>query len=395
MGVTIAVIGLGFGRDFIPLYLSHPDVDRVVVVDSDRSRRAEVAAEFALEPGFDDLATALTDQSIDAVHILTPVATHTDFTIAALDAGKHVACAVPMATTLEDLARIIHAQQRSGRGYMMMETAVYGRECRAVTELVASGDFGPLTLYRGFHIQNLDGFARYWQGYPPMHYATHALSPILAMLDTTVVDVRCLGAGRLTDGRRAGGFDNPFPSEVALFRLNGTDAIAEVTMAFFQTAHPYAEGFSLYGENLGFQWSGDDNIDGVLFRMTPPPPGDRGNRVSTEHVPAADIGDLLPASLARFTEHADFQVEGMPAPVRVGASHGGSHPFLVHEFISSIVEGRPPRIDARTAAAWTAPGIVAHQSALAGGTEIAVPDVLAVPAVPDVLAMPAGSSVTL
>ena len=387
MKVTIAIVGLGFGRDFVPLYLSHPQVDRVVLVDPDSARRAQVAAEFALDPGFDDLNTVLADESIDAVHIMTPVATHADFSVAALDAGKHVACAVPMATTLDDLERIIHAQERGTNGYMMMETAVYGRECRAVTELVAAGDFGPLTLYRGFHIQNLDGFAPYWQGYPPMHYSTHALSPILAMLDTTVVDVRCLGAGRLTDDRHGGGFDNPFPSEVALFRLNGTDAIAEVTMAFFQTAHPYAEGFSLYGEHLGFEWAGDDEQTGVLHRMTPPTVGERGNRVVTELMPpAADIAGILPPSLARFTEHADFYVEGMPAPVRVGASHGGSHPFLVHEFISSVVEGRPSRIDARTAAAWTAPGIVAHESALAGGAVLAVP---AVPAAPD------GSSVAV
>jgi len=374
VGLTIAVVGVGFGRDFIPLYLSHPDVDRVVLVDSDGARRAQVAAEFALDQGVDDLNTVLDDDSIDAVHLLTPVATHADFAVAVLTAGKHVACAVPMATTLDDLGRIIRAQEASGRVYMMMETTVYGREYRAVAELVAAGEFGALTLYRGFHIQNLDGFPSYWQGYPPMHYATHALSPILALLDTAVESVSCLGAGSLTEERRVGGFDNPFPTEVALFRLNGTDAIAEVTMAFFQTAHPYAEGFSLYGENLGFEWAGDDEDAGVLHRMAPPPVGDRGNRVSTEPLPlAAPIGDQLPPSLARFTEHADFYRDGMPAPIRVGASHGGSHPFLVHEFISSVVEGRTPRIDARTAAAWTAPGIVAHQSALAGGAELAVP----------------------
>lgn len=60
--------------------------------------------------------------------------------------------------------------------------------------------------------------------------------------------------------------------------------------------------------------------------------------------------------------------------VRVGAGHGGSHPFLVHEFVGSIAEGRRPLIDAQTAARWTAPGICAHQSALAGGIEVSVPD---------------------
>lgn len=374
MGVTVAVVGLGFGRDFVPLYLSHPDVDRVVLVDSDRHRRASVAAAFAIGPGFDDLPSALRDPSIDAVHILAPVSTHAEFVIAALRAGKHVACAVPMATNLDDVRRIIEEHERSGLTYMMMETAVYGREFRQVDELVAAGRFGALTLYRGFHIQNLDGFPPYWQGYPPMHYATHALSPALALLDTTVESVRCLGAGRLADERRTGGFANPFPSEVALFRLRGHDLVAEVTVAFFQTAHPYAEGFSLYGEHFGFDWVGDDAVDGVFYRMDPPAPGDRGNRVAVEPIPAVDRHHDLPPALAVFTTNNEIQLEGMPMPVPVGASHGGSHPYLVHEFISSIVEARAPRVDSRVAASWTVPGILAHESALDHGAEREVPD---------------------
>jgi len=45
----------------------------------------------------------------------------------------------------------------------------------------------------------------------------------------------------------------------------------------------------------------------------------------------------------------------------------------VHEFVRSIVEARSPRIDAITAANWTAAGIAAHQSALSGGQEVEVP----------------------
>ncbi|HEY3290216.1 MAG TPA: gfo/Idh/MocA family oxidoreductase, partial [Anaerolineae bacterium] len=56
-----------------------------------------------------------------------------------------------------------------------------------------------------------------------------------------------------------------------------------------------------------------------------------------------------------------------------GGGHHGSHPHLVHEFISSIVERRKPLIDAVTAANWTAAGICAHESAMQGGAEITVP----------------------
>jgi hypothetical protein len=63
----------------------------------------------------------------------------------------------------------------------------------------------------------------------------------------------------------------------------------------------------------------------------------------------------------------------MPRPVQGGGGHGGSHPFLVAEFVTSIVENRRPFIDGQRAAAWTAPGLCAHQSAMAGGTKITVP----------------------
>lgn len=371
--LTVAVVGLGFGRDFVPIYRSHPAVADVILVEPDAARRAAVAHEFGLAPGYADLSDALTDPAIDAVHILAPVFLHADMVVAALDAGKHVACAVPMATTLEDLDRIIAATERSGRNYMMMETTVFGREYIAVDELLRAGAFGDLTLYRGFHIQNLEGFPLYWQGFPPMHYVTHALSPILSLLGTTVASVSARGAGRLAPANAGGGFDNPFPTEVGQFTLRDSDVLADVTMSFFQTARSYVEGFSLYGERLGVEWPIDNVGPMTAYDMLPPASGERGNRVEVRSLEPRDAPERLPEALQAFVRPTDVLLPGMPSPARVEAHHGGSHPFLVHEFVSSIVEGRPPLIDAYRSAAWTAPGICAHQSALASGAEVAVP----------------------
>jgi predicted dehydrogenase len=279
-----------------------------------------------------------------------------------------------MATTLEDLDRIVAAQERSGRNYMMMETSVFAREYLAVNEMVTNGDFGALTLYRGFHIQNLDGYPVYWQGYPPMHYVTHALSPILSLLSTTVESVRCNGAGHLTSLQNTGGFDNPFPTEVGLFTLRDSDVLADITMSFFRTAHSYIEGFSLYGERRGVEWPFDNEGPLTVFDMFPPSEGTRGNRIETSTLSARDFREFLPPSLAKFTQLSEFRRPGMPAPVETSAHHGGSHPFLVHEFVRSIVENRAPRVDARRSASWTAPGICAHESALHGGSSVPVPD---------------------
>ncbi|MFJ3379447.1 Gfo/Idh/MocA family protein [Curtobacterium sp. NPDC090217] len=373
-GITVAVVGLGFGQDFVPIYLAHPAVAEVVLVEPDPARAAEVAQRFGVRRVLHGFEEALADPSIDAVHVLAPVVFHAEMTVAALDAGKHVACAVPMATTLEDLDRIIDAADRSGRRYMMMETSVHGREYLTVESMFRAGEFGSPTLYRGFHVQNLDGFPSYWLGFPPMHYVTHALSPALALFDTTVASVRANGSGRLTPDHARGGFDNPFPVEVGTFLLRGTDVVADVVMSFFQTGRSYIEGFSLYGERRGVEWPADNEGPLTVHDMLPSDGVHRGNRVTTRLHEPADHGHLLPPPLAPFVRPTTVRFPGMTEPVTVADGHGGSHPFLVHEFVSAIVEDRPSRIDERIAAAWTAPGICAHQSALHDGELVPVPD---------------------
>ena len=56
-----------------------------------------------------------------------------------------------------------------------------------------------------------------------------------------------------------------------------------------------------------------------------------------------------------------------------GGGHGGSHPHLVHEFISSLIENRDPKPNAVTSANWTCVGICAHESATQGGQIVKLP----------------------
>jgi hypothetical protein len=63
----------------------------------------------------------------------------------------------------------------------------------------------------------------------------------------------------------------------------------------------------------------------------------------------------------------------LPAPLRHNSGHEGSHTFLTHEFVSAVLENRKPAVDVHEAVAYTAPGIVAHQSALKGGEQLQIP----------------------
>jgi len=65
----------------------------------------------------------------------------------------------------------------------------------------------------------------------------------------------------------------------------------------------------------------------------------------------------------------------LPEPLASNlGGHGGSHAYLVHEFIDSIVHDRHPYINAWEAAWYFAPGLVAHQSALKDGELLKIPD---------------------
>jgi predicted dehydrogenase len=357
----------------VPIYQSHPRVGLVVIADADPVRLAEVGQRHGIHDRYPDLEGVLADDRVDAVHLLTPVGYHAADAIEVLRAGRHCACAVPMATSLVDLDAIIDARERARRVYMMMETSVYGREYLAVEQLHHDGQLGEVTAYRGFHLQNLDGFPRYWQGYPPMAYSTHALSPVLALLGTSALRVQCLGSGLLEEHQR-GDFDNPFPTEMALFRLRDSPAVADVCLSFFQLARAYTEGFCVYGNRVGVEWPESEGGPMTWHELLPAADGRRGRPVTTREFRPPDFADRLPESLAAFTLPGEVTSAGSGTAVRVSGGHGGSHPHLVHEFVTSIVEGRPSRIDARTAAAWTAPGIVAHQSALRGGEALSIPD---------------------
>lgn len=375
--INVAVVGLGFGEDFLPVYAAHPHVGALAIVDTSEERLRRVGEQHGIEARYTSFEAMLADPRWDAVHVVAPVKYHADFSIATLRAGKHCACAVPMGLELDELGAIVAAQRETGKNYMMMETSVYGREFLATQEMHKSGHLGVLTLYRGFHVQNLDGYPSYWQGYPPMKYLTHALSPVLALTGTTVADVVAYGSGRLTPDRE-GPYGNPFPAEIGLFRLRESDVVAEITMSFFQLARTYIEGFALYGDAMSVEWP--DDIDGPLhvFELLPldpnqPDSGLRGRRAARRDVQPRDFPERLPESLVPYLRpYMLYPRDGGPATRRL-AEHSGSHPHLVHEFISSIVEERAPAVDAVVSAAWTAPGICAHESALHGGERVAIP----------------------
>jgi len=360
--VRVAIAGLGFGSEFVPIYQAHPDAELVAVCQRTESALHETADRFGVPGRYSDFAAMLEDPDIDAVHINTPIPDHAPQTVAALRAGKHVACTVPMATTLEECQAIVAAVRESGKNYMMMETVVYSREFLHVKDLLDNGTLGRIQFLRGAHHQEMAGWPGYWEGLPPMHYATHAVSPVLSLAGALAESVTCLGSGRISPELTAK-YGSPFAVESALITLRDSPVGAEIARSLFETAREYVESFTVFGELATFEWEQTQGSGHVLHVGEDPKP-----------VEVPDFAHRLPPEIAPFTTRGVYDAENEHLSFIQGDGHGGSHPHLAHEFVRSIVEARPPAIDEVTAANWTSVGICAHESAMDGGRRVAIPD---------------------
>ncbi len=372
--IHVALVGLGFGAEFIPIYLHHPGVASLTICDPDDRVLQEWGNRYQVERRARSLAEVLAASDIDAVHLVTPISLHVPQTLAALAVGKHCACTVPMATRIADLQAIVAAQRESGKNYMMMETQVYGREFLFAQQLVESGAIGKLQFLRGCHYQDDEGWPWYWKGLPPFWYGTHAIAPLLALAQTRAEKVHCFGTGTMR-AELVQQYGNPYPMETAIFRLAGTDIAAEATRSLFHVGRDYQEGFYVYGERAVYEWPQVAGEEPVLFRIAPLEglKGERGRPVTAERVRVPDYADRLPAEIRRFTTASVYDETNPHLSFLQGGGHGGSHPHLVHEFVQSILEGRPSRIDAVTAADWCAAGICAHESAIRDGALVMTP----------------------
>ncbi len=362
--VKVAVVGLGFGAEFIPIYQRHPDAECYAICQRNEEHLNEIGDQFGIERRFTRFEDLLTIDELDAIHVVSPIADHAWMSLASLTAGKHTACTVPMATTTEDCLAIAEARKKSGKVYMMMETAVYSREFLYARELVASGKLGKIQFLRGSHQQNmgLPGWPEYWYGFPPMHYATHAVSPLLWLAGAKAESVVCHGSGRISDDY-AKRYNAPFAVESAVVKLRDSDLACEVTRSLFNTIRQYRESFDVYGTKLSFEWEQVAGEGPVIY----------SGFEDAERIEVPDYGRLLPKEIAPFTGAGVYDEEHEHTSFIQGSGHGGSHPHLAHEFIRAIVENRPSTVDAGNAANWTMTGICAHESAMKNGERIKIP----------------------
>tara|TARA_R110002049_G_scaffold9962_2_gene49662 strand:+ start:31917 stop:33047 length:1131 start_codon:yes stop_codon:yes gene_type:complete len=365
--INIAIVGLGFGAEFIPIYQKHPHANLIAVSQRNETKLNELADAFNIEKRFTSFDELLKDPDIDAVHINTPIPDHGIQSIKALKAGKHVACTVPMATTVEECEEIVRLTKEKGLTYMMMETVVYAREFLYMKELYENGELGKVQFLKASHQQDMDGWPNYWPGLPPMHYATHCVGPVLGLTRGEAEYVSCFGSGTIRE-ELIPHYNSPYAVETTHIKFRNSDLSAQVYRSLFDVARQYRESFEVYGSKKSVEWPLIEDKPLVVHTAKKPEPE------IPEEVTCPDFAKLLPKEIQHFTTKGVYDSEDhQHLSFTQGAGHGGSHPHLVHAFVDALVKGTSPYPNAKQSANITCVGILSHESAQKGGEIIKLP----------------------
>lgn len=385
MGISLGLVGLGaFGSAFADLFMSHPLVDRIALCDREPERMVRYLdrAEWQAKLHPRDLYASLDDicrSDVDALAIITQPWLHAAQCIQALEAGKSVYSAVPIVSlpdddeTLDWCDRLVESVQRTGKHYMLGETTYYRPQAMLCRRRAAEGAFGDFVYSEGEYFHDVDAHtnlrrvmerrlasragqewrelrehykARGIRG-GPMHYPTHSTCGPICVMQVPAVKVCCWGYANRTDDPYFIEEGAAFSNESAFFYMrNGATMRILEHREIGQTER---ETFRIYGTRGSFE------NDEWCTNQT------------RQKLTVEEMRDPLPAEVAdafRTVSHSsDFY-----------GGHGGSHAYLVHEFVDAVAHDRIPAINVWESVRYMAAGVAAHQSALRGGELVTVAD---------------------
>ncbi len=381
MGISLGLVGLGsFGSAFAELFKSHPLVDRIALCDREPERMRQFAEKESFQEKFRssdayDSLDAICRADLDGLVIITQPWLHAPQAVQAMEAGKHVYSAVPVVMLpdgdeiLEWCDRLVETCRRTGRHYMLGETTYYRAETMYCRRRAAEGAFGRFVYAEGEYFHDVDSpgcslrdvresrlnsaAGREWleteKQYAargilggPMHYPTHSTCGPISVMNAHMAKVCGWGMRNESDPY----FAHSLSNETALFQMsNGaTCRIGELR----EIGHTGHETFRIFGTEGTFR-------DGSWVDKA------KWTKLSEE-----EMRDPLPAEVeAAFRDAAGEGFYG---------GHGGSHAYLVHEFVEAIAQDRTPAVNVWEAVRYMAAGVMAHKSALRDGEVLEVPD---------------------
>lgn len=409
MGISLGLVGLGaFGKAFAPLFKNHPLVDRVGFCD----REPDILATFANDPfyadkfnGRDVFASldAICRADFDALVIITQPWLHAPQCIQAMESGKHVYSAVPIISIPDDgeildwCDKLVNTVKRTGMHYMLGETTYFRPQAMYCRRRAAEGAFGDFVYAEGEYMHDVEEALRLVQHRRtasasgkewlqireqyrsrgikagPMHYPTHSTSGPICVMRTHAVKATAYGWQNRT--RDPYFDDSAFSNEMALFKMANGAAVRILEMR--ETPGRPGEGsetFRIFGtlgsfsENRWFSVKRPD-FNAIDLDNLPKP--------ETTSLDPGAMFDPLPPEVELAFKKVAYRDLDAPALLKADFQpwgHGGSHPYLVHEFVDAVANNRKPAINIWEAVRYMAMGVAAHQSALKDGETVTVPD---------------------
>jgi predicted dehydrogenase len=330
--VRVGLVGYGvcqFGAAFG--FQNHPNVEVVAVSDLIPERCTALATVTRCTKTYPSLEDLVKDDRIEAVFVATDAPSHARHCIEVLKHGKHVASAVPAVfSSLEDAHKLFEAVKTSGRKYMMFETSYFHEDLYAMRQIYNTGGLGKLLYSEGeyFHYMPtpIDSYKGWRVGLPPQWYPTHSNAYYVGVTGGSFTEVSCMAMPSLLGHLQPANnpYKNPFGTEIALFRTS------EGGMA-----------------RMAVSWD-SPGYGGEMGRIR----GQKGSYYGKYEGEGKDLPDIKRPPL--------------PPGVESGG-HGGSHGYLMNEFVTAIIQDRKPLVDVAQALNMTVGGIVAHESAMKGG----------------------------
>jgi predicted dehydrogenase len=390
------------------MFQRHPDVADVYLADTAPDRLATQAAALKVKKTFESL-DALCASDCDCVAIFTQRWLHAPMAVKALKAGKHVYSAVPAAVTLEELDELVATVKATGLIYMLGETSYYRAQTTFCRDLFARGEFGNFVYGEGqYHHDMAHFYSSYlrsngdeWKktaSFPPMLYPTHSVAFELGVTFARMTEVCCFG---YTDQHPDGIFEpslsqwqNPFSNQSALFRTSDGGMARVNEFRRVGAGDPDNGRMTIMGTLAAYE---EQPLSAVMTRLDFPPDYTSGIPYADAHrlvkLRKQDVSYIHKFDGVKFTEEnlgalpreylgktfhgvSTVQPAGqLPLEFAgVPTGHGGTHLFLVNDFVRSVVGRRLPPNHVWLAARYNAPGIVAHESSRRGGELMKVPD---------------------
>ncbi len=385
MGISLGLVGLGsFGRAFADLFMSHPLVDRIALCDREMERITPFAQKESWRKKFNprdvyDSLDAICRSDLDALVIITQPWLHAPQCIQAMESGKSVYSAVPvidLPDADEILAwcdRLVETTRRTGKHYMLGETTYYRAQAMYCRRQAQAGAFGDFVYAEGEYYHDVDAKTNLrevmrrrlsskagaeWLALReqyrargvltgPMSYPTHSTSGPISVMGAHPVKVCCWGYANRTNDPFFIENGYAFSNESALFYMSNGATMR--ILEHREIGHFEREIFRIYGTQGSFE--NDTWVD-----------KEKPHQLTIE-----EMRDPLPAEVAdafrAASQTSDFY-----------GGHGGSHAYLVHEFVDAVAHDRIPAINVWEAVRYMAAGAVAHKSALLDGEVLPVPD---------------------